>query len=167
MNGKERDRFRADHIGYIFQMFNLLPYLSVIENVSLPCSFSKHRYSKIGTSYADIKNEAIRLLDTLGFSSENMLNKPVTELSLGQQQRVAACRALMGGPELLIADEPTSALDADTQENFLSLIAEECYRNDTTLIFVSHDERLSGQFDAVARLQNKRLQMDLNTATSS
>lgn len=165
MSGQERDRFRADHIGYIFQMFNLLPYLSVIENVTLPCSFSKHRHNKIGSSSSDVSNEAVRLLNKLGFNSENMLNKPVTELSLGQQQRVAACRSLMGGPEILIADEPTSALDADTQGDFLSLIAEECQKNNTTLIFVSHDERLSSQFDTVARLKNKTLQMDLNTGT--
>lgn len=167
LSGKERDKFRADHIGYIFQMFNLLPYLSVIENVTLPCSFSKKRSEKVGSSKDDISKEAIRLLNKLGFTTDEMLNKPVTELSLGQQQRVAACRALIGGPEILIADEPTSALDADAQQDFLDLLSEECQRNDITLIFVSHDERLSKQFDTVAKLNNGTISMDSNTAATS
>jgi putative ABC transport system ATP-binding protein len=167
LSGKERDKFRADHIGYIFQMFNLLPYLSVIENVTLPCSFSRRRLDKIGNSKEDINKEAVRLLNKLGLSTEALLNKPVTELSLGQQQRVAACRALMGGPELLIADEPTSALDADAQESFLNLLSEECHRNGITLIFVSHDERLSGQFDRIARIKDGSLSMDVPTSKTS
>ena len=154
LSSKERDRFRADHVGYIFQMFNLLPYLSVLENVTLPCSFSRSRYKKLGNSDKAVEEEALRLLNKLGFSDEQFLNKPVTELSLGQQQRVAACRALMGSPEILIADEPTSALDADAQENFLTLLNEECQKNDITLIFVSHDERLAPQFDQIAKLRD-------------
>jgi len=167
LSGKERDRFRSDHIGYIFQMFNLLPYLSVIENVTLPCHFSKHRFQKVGRTQKDIDQEAVRLLDKLGLSSKELLSKPVTELSLGQQQRVAACRALIGSPELLIADEPTSALDADSQENFLELLSEECSKNAITLIFVSHDERLASQFNRVARLSGGSLTFDTQTEKSS
>jgi putative ABC transport system ATP-binding protein len=141
-------------------MFNLLPYLSVVENVTLPCDFSKYRRHKIGSSKDDVQNEAMRLLDKLGFTTSEMLNKSVTELSLGQQQRVAACRALIGSPELLIADEPTSALDAAAQEDFLALLNEQCHNNDITMIFVSHDERLSGQFDQVARLKNGRVELN-------
>ncbi|WP_115461689.1 ABC transporter ATP-binding protein [Winogradskyella aurantiaca] len=160
LRSKERDKFRADHVGYIFQMFNLLPYLSVLENVTLPCSFSKSRFKKLGNSDKAVEKEALRLLNKLGFSDKQFLNKPVTELSLGQQQRVAACRALMGSPEILIADEPTSALDADAQENFLTLLNEECKKNEITLIFVSHDERLAQQFDQVARLRGGNITVE-------
>lgn len=152
LGGKERDRFRANHIGYIFQMFNLLPYLSVIENVALPCHFSKYRRDRIGGSEAAINEESKRLLKRLGLASKELLNKNVTELSLGQQQRVAACRALIGSPEILIADEPTTALDASAQFDFLALLSEECLKNETTMIFVSHDNRLSGEFDRVLKL---------------
>lgn len=157
LTSKQRDLFRADHLGYIFQMFNLLPYLTVLENVTLPCYFSKTRLQRIGSSEKDVNNEALRLLDKLGLSSQDLLQKKVTELSLGQQQRVAACRALMGKPELLIADEPTSALDADAQQNFLDLLSEECSEHNISLIFVSHDQRLATEFNSVVKLENRRL----------
>ncbi|MEM1001528.1 MAG: ATP-binding cassette domain-containing protein, partial [Bacteroidota bacterium] len=157
----------ADHIGYIFQMFNLLPYLSVVENVTLPCSFSKHRFNKVAGNDKKVDDEAVRLLSKLGLSDSKLLSKPVTELSLGQQQRVAACRALIGSPEILIADEPTSALDADAQESFLELLSEECSNNDITLIFVSHDERLSNGFDKIARLKNGALSLEVKNTSRS
>ncbi|HBH44281.1 MAG TPA: methionine ABC transporter ATP-binding protein, partial [Hyphomonas atlantica] len=104
-----RDRLRADHLGVIFQMFNLVPYLSVIGNVTLPLRFSPKRRAAIdGTE----ENEARRLLARLGLTDESLLSRRVSDLSVGQQQRVAAARALIGGPEIVIADEPTSALDA-------------------------------------------------------
>jgi len=92
MNGAERDRFRADHLGVIFQMFNLIPYLSVVENVTLPCRFSPRRSAR-ATRKGDIESEAMRLLRRLGMSDPALLRQPVTELSVGQQQRVAAARA--------------------------------------------------------------------------
>jgi len=146
-----RDSFRADHIGFIFQMFNLIPYLSVIDNVLLPCRFSKRRKDNIEATGNTIKSEAIRLLDHLDLPSE-IRHQPVTELSVGQQQRVAAARALIGGPELLIADEPTSALDADRRAIFLQLLLKECAQQNTTLVFVSHDSALESQFDRVLQL---------------
>ena len=82
----------------------------------------------------------------------DLARKPVTELSVGQQQRVAAARALMGGPELVIADEPTSSLDAALREVFIELLFRECARDDVTLVFVSHDESLSPLFDRTVRL---------------
>jgi putative ABC transport system ATP-binding protein len=145
MTGPRRDRFRADHIGYIFQMFNLVPYLSVIENVTLPLRFSKKRLQKAGGHAATA--EAVRLLNHLGMGDDDLLHRSVTELSVGQQQRVAAARALIGAPELVIADEPTSALDTDNREGFIDLLFQECARNRTTLIFVSHDGGLAGLFD--------------------
>ena len=139
----QRDKFRADHIGYIFQMFNLLPYLSVIDNVLLPCRFSRQRKNQLS---GEMDLEAKRLLNQLHLPQE-CLEQPINELSIGQQQRVAAARALIGQPELLIADEPTSALDHANREAFIQLLMAECDKAETTLLFVSHDETLEGLFD--------------------
>lgn len=146
----QRDKFRANHIGYIFQMFNLLPYLSVIDNVLLPCRFSEQRKRQVADS---MEQEAKRLLSQLHLPEE-CLEKPISELSIGQQQRVAAARALIGKPELLIADEPTSALDHDNREAFIQLLMAECEQAGTTLLFVSHDETLEALFDRSITLKD-------------
>jgi putative ABC transport system ATP-binding protein len=144
LSGAERDRFRADHIGFIFQMFNLIPYLSVVENVCLPCGFSARRAQRAGAS---MTAEAMRLLDHLDMGGSDVIGRQVTGLSVGQQQRVAAARALIGKPELVIADEPTSSLDADRRTAFIDLLFRECAREHATLIFVSHDAALAPLFD--------------------
>jgi len=142
-----RDQFRADHIGFVFQLFNLIPYLSVIENITLACEFSSQRKAKALSTSSTLEDEAYRLLSHLQLSDRRLLNKPVSDLSVGQQQRVAAARALIGSPELIIADEPTSALDADTREYFLSLLLNECEHSGSTVLFVSHDRGLESSFD--------------------
>lgn len=152
LNGAARDRFRADHIGFIYQMFNLIPYLSVVENVWLPCRFSRRRRTKAERKGVGFEAEAIRLLGQLGLDALSVVKKPVTELSVGQQQRVAAARALIGVPEVLIADEPTSSLDASHREAFIQLLFRECGRDDTTVVFVSHDTALAKLFDRTIRL---------------
>jgi putative ABC transport system ATP-binding protein len=141
------DRFRADHVGIIFQMFNLIGYLSVLENVCLPCAFSARRRERCERSGASIEVAAARLLDHLDMGGDDILRRPATQLSVGQQQRVAAARALIGAPELVIADEPTSSLDADRRAAFLELLFRECARERTTLIFVTHDPTLGSYFD--------------------
>jgi len=147
LTGTARDRFRADHIGVIFQMFNLIPYLSVGENVCLPCAFSTRRRDRCEQSGASVREVAARLLGHLDMGGDEMLRRQVTELSVGQQQRVAAARSLMGAPELILADEPTSSLDADRRAAFLELLFRECARERATLIFVSHDITLAPLFD--------------------
>lgn len=147
LNSTKRDHFRANHIGFIFQIFNLIPYLTVLENVTLPCRFSKQRLARATAKENTLDAEAIRLLEHLELKNEILLSRKVTELSIGQQQRVAAARALIGMPEVVIADEPTSSLDADTRESFLKLLFAECRRAGTTLIFVSHDASLEKLFD--------------------
>ena len=147
LRGAKRDHFRSNHIGFIFQMFNLIPYLSMIDNVTLPCRFSKPRRDKALQRNKSLEDEAVRLLAHLGLDDKTLLDRKVTELSMGQQQRVAAARALIGSPEVVIADEPTSALDADSRESFLNLLFNECKEVGATLVFVSHDPSLQTLFD--------------------
>ncbi len=145
----KRDRLRADRMGVIFQMFNLVPYLSVTGNVLLPLRFSPARRKAAGT---DPQAEARRLLARLGLQDESLLGRRVSDLSVGQQQRVAAARALIGSPSLVIADEPTSALDADARDRFINLLSEEVERSGASLLFVSHDASLASLFTRAADL---------------
>jgi putative ABC transport system ATP-binding protein len=148
-----RDAFRADHFGIIFQMFNLIPYLSVLDNVTLPCRFSARRRQQ-ADSRGGAEREAQRLLEHLDLAPEAHSRQAVTRLSVGQQQRVAAARALVGRPEIVLADEPTSALDADRREAFLRLLFRECEAEGTTLLFVSHDRSLERLFDRTLALDD-------------
>lgn len=144
-----RDHFRADHLGFIFQWFNLVPYLSVLDNVLLPTLFSRLRLERAGANPAA---EARRLLAALGLAGDEILQRPVTALSIGQQQRVAAARALLGRPRLVIADEPTSALDHDARSAFLELLLSEATAAGATLLFVSHDTTLAPLFNRTLAL---------------
>ena len=147
----QRDRFRVDHVGYIFQQFNLLPYLSVLDNVLLPCRFSSRRAARAAEVCGSAAGHAQQLLERMGVPRSKW-HEPTGELSVGQQQRVAAARALVGKPELVIADEPTSALDAASRELFMALLLDQCRQHGTTLVFVSHDERLADGFDETIAL---------------
>ncbi len=144
LSPSRRDRFRADHLGVVFQQFNLLPYLTTMENVTLSCGFSRRKAARAGRS-AEVAATARGLLRSLNLS-DDLHSAPVAKLSVGQQQRVAVARALIGGPEIVIADEPTSALDADNRDRFLSLLFQEVEAQGCTLIFVSHDPQLAGRF---------------------
>jgi len=154
MSASQRDAFRSDHIGYIFQQFNLVPYLSVLENVLLPLRFSRRRRARVGGSAHAAESEALRLLADVGLAE--LARRRVTELSVGQQQRVAAARALIGSPELLIADEPTSALDAELRESFIALLFKEAKASGTTVVFVSHDAALADHFKTMLLLESGR-----------
>ena len=151
LSGAARDAFRADHFGIIFQMFNLVPYLSVVENVTLPCRFSARRRGQVDAR-GGAEREAERLLEHLDLAEEGRASRAVTRLSVGQQQRVAAARALIGRPAIVLADEPTSALDAERREAFLRLLFRECEAEDATLLFVSHDRSLEKSFDRTLAL---------------
>jgi len=146
LTASRRDRFRADHIGFVFQLFNLVPYLSMVENVTLPCRFSRRRRQRACERDGSVPQAARRLLEHLGLTQDGRSDRPVTELSIGQQQRVAVARALIGAPEIVIADEPTSALDEGTRDVFIELLLRECDDAGSTLLFVSHDSRLAARF---------------------
>ena len=147
LTGSQRDKFRANHVGFVFQMFNLLPYLNVLDNVLLALKFSEVKSKKLRSKGIDAKDESVRLLKALGLKDPKLYQKPISSLSVGQQQRVAVARAMIGSPEIVIADEPTSALDTDARDRFIDLLLEECNRANTTLLFVSHDHTLSKHFD--------------------
>jgi len=155
-----RDAHRVDHVGYIFQQFNLLPYLSVLDNVLLPCGFSARRRNRAMASASSPRAAAIALLDALELDA-SLHRRPASDLSVGQQQRVAAARALIGRPDIIIADEPTSALDEDRRAAFMRLLTAECAQAGSALLFVSHDARLSAHFDVVVDLPT------LNRASAS
>jgi putative ABC transport system ATP-binding protein len=145
LSGPKRDKLRGDNIGYIFQEFNLVPYLSPVENVLLPCRFSKARRERVLTHHKSLNEAAESLLERLSIPKEDF-KREASKLSVGQQQRVAAARALIGNPKLLIADEPTSALDSEIGLVFLRLLLKECEERGASLLFVSHDKSLSSEF---------------------
>jgi len=161
LRGGQRDQFRVDRIGLVFQQFNLLPFLSVNENIQLPCRFSKLRRSQVVQSGLTLDQETDRLLQAMHLSPAEIRDRPVTELSVGQQQRVAVARALIGRPPLIIADEPTSALDSDTRRAFLDLLFAEVDAAGCSLLFVSHDAGLAKAFDRSCDLR------EVNTAVQS
>ena len=142
ISGRKRDELRGSHCGYIFQMFNLIPYLSAYDNIILSCRLNKTRMQRIE---GDIEASVLSLAKSLGV--DKFLHKSVSELSIGQQQRVAAARAFLGAPPLIIADEPTSSLDTDSREDFIKTLFQIAERNDTTIVFVSHDRGLKKYFD--------------------
>ena len=146
LNQNKRDEFRASHIGYIFQQFNLLPYLTVIENVVLPVKLSAVRRKGKSRHSTELVEEAKHWLSQLQVPT-SLFSEKVSRLSIGQQQRVAAARAMIGAPEIIIADEPTSALDQQNVDNFMSVLVEQCASIQSSLIFVSHDLNLSSYFE--------------------
>ncbi len=158
MPAAARDRVRADAMGVVFQQFNLVPYLNLVENVLLPCRFSRRRAERVGPSESARINKAQELLSRLGLDDEAQANRPAAELSVGQQQRVAAARALIGSPSLIIADEPTSALDAETRDTFIETLLSEA-RN-AAVLFVSHDASLSRHFDRLVAMENINFTQD-------
>jgi len=154
LRGGKRDQFRVDRIGLVFQQFNLLPFLSVGDNVRLPCRFSKTRRLQATQNGLTLAEEVDRLLTAMQLSPAEINSRPVNSLSVGQQQRVAVARALIGRPPLIIADEPTSALDSDTRQAFLDLLFAEVKAAGCTLLFVSHDMSLATVFDRCVDLRN-------------
>ena len=151
LSASARDRFRAEKIGLIFQSLNLLPYLSAVENILLPLHFAPQRRRRVALSGGEVST-ANALLDGLGLPSATYAALPARALSIGQQQRVAAARALIGTPDLIIADEPTSALDADRRAAFLDVLKRQLDGTDTALLLVSHDSTLAPFFDRVLQL---------------
>ena len=158
-SARQRDKARADHLGIIFQQFNLLPYISVLQNCILPCRFSARRRQQAVEANGSVLKAAEALVRGLGLT-DNELSRPVGELSVGQQQRVAVARALIGGPDLIIADEPTSALDHDNRDRFINLLNQSREQFGSALLFVSHDQTLASHFDRSVSLSDLNAKVD-------
>lgn len=148
LSASARDRFRAEQLGVIFQQFNLLPFGSVADNILLPLRFAPIRRNRV----KDAKSEVARLCAALGLPVDIGREK-ASSLSVGQQQRVAVARALIGHPPLIIADEPTSALDINSQDAFLDLLFTQAQTQGTSVVMVSHDERLGPRFDRILHME--------------
>lgn len=156
MSQRQRDRFRAGHIGVIFQQFNLIPYLNLLDNVLLGGRFAPGDQTLNG-----LRQRALALLQHLGLSP-SLFDQPARNLSLGQQQRAAVARALLTRPELLIADEPSSALDSDSRDAFMQLLMDTAAESRSTVIFVSHDRSLQSGFDRALDMRELSLCCDLS-----
>lgn len=148
LQGPARDRLRGVSMGVIFQQFNLLPYLSAMDNIVLPAGWHPERLASAGGSMGAARRQAAVLLEALGLES-SAWTRPARQLSVGQQQRVAAARALLGRPALVLADEPTSALDEDSRDAFMDILMSTARRAGSApaLVMVSHDARLAKHFD--------------------
>ena len=151
LSAAARDRLRAERIGIIFQQFNLLPYMTPLDNILLPLRFAPERRRRRA---GDARAAAMRLATALGLPSTQVTHAASGALSVGQQQRVAVARALIGAPPLIVADEPTSSLDAGSQAAFLDLLFAQCAEAGSTLLMVSHDDRLAQRFDRSVALSD-------------
>ena len=147
MTSRQRDKFRATYIGYVFQQFNLIPYLNAFDNTLLASQFSQRKKTQ------NIHDEITKLLTELNIT-ESDWQRPTRNLSIGQQQRIAIARALINKPQLLIADEPTSSLDPVNRDAFMTLLMSIVGDNDMTLVFVSHDLSLSTYFSRIESLND-------------
>lgn len=142
LSESQRDRLRAQKIGYVFQTFNLLAGFSALENVLLGMAFTGQRADPV---------RARELLDRVGLS-QRLTHKP-SALSVGEQQRVAVARALANQPKLLLADEPTANVDAANQQHIIDLIRQSCHDEGIALMLVTHAAEIANQFDRVERLE--------------
>jgi len=146
LSHRKRDAYRAKHIGMVFQRFNLIPYLSVADNIKLSSHFSNQDKQQL-------QQRCLELMTALQLDAR-LLERPASQLSVGQQQRIAIVRALINQPELLIVDEPTSALDSDARDSFVDVLLEQVKAAQATLIFVSHDRSLAPHFSRQLDIQS-------------
>ena len=145
ISNAKMDRFRGEHIGFIFQTLNLIPWLSARDNIALGVAFAPSRRARLQASLDDSIGALVAQMQI----DDQLLIMPAGELSIGQQQRVAAARALIGAPDIILADEPSSALDTQNTELFFDLLMGNLDRTRQTLLVVSHDPRITGYFDQV------------------
>jgi len=148
MDNSERTRFRGEFLGYVFQMFNLLPALSAVENVSIPLLLN-------GASRKQAERRAEEALEAVGLGAR--WNAVPAQLSGGQQQRVAIARALVHNPKVIVCDEPTSNLDHTAGHAMMELLRSAARSPDRALIVVTHDPRIFEFADRIARMDDGKI----------
>ena len=155
MRSGEKLRFRARNIGFVFQAYNLLPSLNAIENVSIPLIIN-------GIKRGEAERRAAMVLEQVGLGKRG--NSLPSQLSGGQQQRVAIARALVHDPRLIVCDEPTSALDHETGHSVMELLKEVALHSDRALVIVTHDARIFGFADRIARMDDGHIDKVVDSA---
>ena len=140
MKEKELTRYRRKHLGYVFQMYNLIPNLTVRENI------------EVGAYLSDKALDTDEILNTLGLSDH--ADKKPNQLSGGQQQRTSIGRALIKNPDILLCDEPTGALDINTGKTILKLLSDMCRKNGITVVVITHNQAISAMGDKVIKVKN-------------
>ena len=148
MSAAEKTRFRGANIGFVFQAYNLIPTISVSENVAIPLLI-------LGSRRAEALARAAEILQAVGLGDK--LEVYPAQLSGGQQQRVAIARALVNNPRLIVCDEPTSALDADTGRLVMEVLRKNALSDKRALIIVTHDNRVFNFADRIARMDDGRI----------
>lgn len=151
LNEDERARVRNEHVGFVFQTFQLVPTLTAIENVMVPLELR-------GESTKDVRARAMELLTEVGLGDRT--HHYPTQLSGGEQQRVAIARAFINQPKILFADEPTGNLDTETGEHIEELIFDLNKSQQTTLVLVTHDLELAQKCDRIIRIKNGKIDSD-------
>lgn len=148
MNHYEKTQYRGRNIGFVFQMFNLIPALSAVENVAVPLLIQ-------GVKRREAISRAREILDRVGLGDRSF-SRP-EELSGGQQQRIAIARAIIHNPKLIVCDEPTSALDHETGHKVMELLREVAVGTDRALVVVTHDARIFEFADRIAKMDDGRI----------
>jgi putative ABC transport system ATP-binding protein len=154
LSSAKRDNFRGENLGIVFQQFNLIPYLDVMSNVLMPTRMFPKRLARSVERHGGAIQQAEVLFEKLGLPL-SIKSQKVNQLSVGQQQRIAVARALIGYPPIVIADEPTSSLDEVNKNEFLELLLSVARDANTTVLLVSHDTRIASSFDHVLSLTAK------------
>lgn len=148
MQHREKLKFRAANIGFVFQAYNLLPSLTAAENVSIPLILN-------GIKRKEAEKRGAEILEQVGLGSRT--RSLPSQLSGGQQQRVAIARALVHNPKLIVCDEPTSALDHETGHHVMQLLKEVALHKDRALVIVTHDARIFDFADRIAKMDDGRI----------
>lgn len=153
LSSGKRDHFRKHNMGYVFQQFNLLEYLTLEENVALPLSLSQQRANFERQTHATHTDAARAWLSKLSLNDSSLFQKPARDVSFGQKQRVAVARACIGNPPIILADEPTSSLDASNKKQLMDVLTQHCQAHNTTLVMVSHETDIQSYFDRSIAMQ--------------